>query len=171
MGVKNKKGCQIEKRKKSYRHQKRVSNSKKNKKKRTTVRRPRQRSSSPSCCRSSCHSWCCWLLLRGVVLLSVVAAGCGCGVVLLFCFCVRGCCAFAIYYLVGLCRVSPTPTMKKTKKDAIPPWPAMAKAAAIRNPQRHRYLVAFFSKFRHAFPPWPPFDNTACDFMKTWHMS
>ena len=28
MGVKNKKGCQIEKRKKSYRHQKQVSNRK-----------------------------------------------------------------------------------------------------------------------------------------------
>jgi len=118
------------------------------------------------------HSWCCWVLVlvaaswgcagagrcfaglyccRSSLL---VAVGCGGGVVLLFCFCVRGCCAFAIYYQVRLSHVSPTPIAKKNKKDRYFAFFAMTRHdVAIHNPQRHRYSVTFFQNsimlFRH----------------------
>ena len=57
---------------------------------------------------------------------------------------------------VGLGRVSPTGVAQNFKKKVLfchSATTAMAMAAAIRNPQRHRYLVAFFQKpltpYRH----------------------
>ena len=54
---------------------------------------------------------------------------------------------------VGLDRVGPTPTADKTQANpaifrhpAITATTAMAMAAAIPNPPRHRYSVAFFRK-------------------------
>ena len=125
-----KNGCQTAKKKR-----------KKKQKKGTIDRRP-QRSSSPSCCCSRCCSSPPFVVLLVATtllgvgagryfagscccrssLLVVVAAGCGCWfAAVLFLFVAAA--LFKIYYRVGLGRVRPTPTAKKTKKAAIPPFP------------------------------------------------
>ena len=70
------------------------------------------------------------------------------------------CCAFEIYYQVGLGRVSPTPTTKKNKKGRYSAFPAIPPWRRHLQPATPPLFGGVFSKIRHAFPPWPPFDNT-----------
>ena len=111
----------------------------------------------------------CWSLL-GVGSSPLVAAGCGVvaagrcwlrGGACRSCCCVLCCasshCAFALQFRVGLGRVSPTPTAEKTRKNPLFRHGCHGcgsrHGAAIPNPPRHRYSVAFFqisaTLFRH----------------------
>ena len=105
------------------------------------------RSSSPLCCHSSPPF---------VVLLVAASRGrAGAG----RCFAGLCCCAFEIYYRVGLGWVSPTPTAKKNKKGrysafpAIPPWPPWLWRRHSQ-PATPPLFGGIFSKIRHAFLPW-----------------
>ena len=159
-----KNGCQIEKGKKSFKYQKRVSNRKKKTTKKNApkhwavaVRRYCASCLVRRCCSSSSCCWSCASPSPSLSFIVVVLE------TVLFVLAVV-CCSFARETRVGLGWVSPTPIVenlkKKTRYSAItaipqrPPWLWQPPWCRHTQPATPPLFGGIFPKIRDAIPSW-----------------